>query len=134
VTLHGETQNLIEQADIAMYCAKKQGRNNIKFYTTAMNQATGAPAHRNGAAQRAGTGTVRAALPAAGGPGQRPHRRRGSVLRWQHPDLGMVAPQRFIALAEDTGLIVPIGAWVMRQACAQMQAWHAAGLGRCAWP
>ncbi len=39
VTLNGETQNLIEQADIAMYCAKKQGRNNIKFYTTAMNQA-----------------------------------------------------------------------------------------------
>ena len=131
VTLNGETQNLIEQADIAMYSAKKQGRNNIKFYTTAMNQATLErlrieTALRNALERGQFVLHYQPQLDLASG------RIVGveALLRWQHPDLGMVAPQRFIALAEDTGLIVPIGAWVMRQACAQMQAWHAAGLGR----
>ncbi|MDN2712158.1 EAL domain-containing protein [Janthinobacterium sp. SUN118] len=131
VTLNGETQNLIEQADIAMYCAKKQGRNNIKFYTPAMNQATLErlrieTALRNALEREQFVLHYQPQLDLASG------RIVGleALLRWQHPDLGMVAPQRFIALAEDTGLIVPIGAWVMRQACTQMQAWHAAGLGR----
>jgi EAL domain-containing protein (putative c-di-GMP-specific phosphodiesterase class I) len=53
-----------------------------------------------------------------------------ALIRWQHPEMGMVAPSRFIGVAEDTGLIVPIGAWVMRAACLQNQAWQQAGLGR----
>ncbi|MFZ4878148.1 bifunctional diguanylate cyclase/phosphodiesterase [Janthinobacterium sp. Mn2066] len=130
VTLNGETQNLIEQADIAMYCAKKQGRNNIKFYTSAMNQATLErlrieTALRNALERGQFVLHYQPQLDLASG------RIVGveALLRWRHPDLGMVAPHRFIALAEDTGLIVPIGAWVMRQACAQVQRWHAAGLG-----
>jgi diguanylate cyclase (GGDEF)-like protein/PAS domain S-box-containing protein len=131
VTLNGETQNLIEQADIAMYSAKKQGRNNIKFYTKAMNQATLErlrieTALRNALERDQFVLYYQPQLDLESG------RIVGveALLRWRHPELGMVAPNRFIALAEDTGLIVPIGAWVMRQACAQMQAWHAAGLGR----
>lgn len=123
--------SLIEHADIAMYRAKKLGRNNYQFYTPAMNEESLERVRIESALRNAlerdefvlhyqpqvdlQTGQVVG---------------MEALIRWQHPELGMVPPGRFVGVAEDTGLIVPIGAWVMRTACAQNKAWQDAGLGK----
>jgi diguanylate cyclase (GGDEF)-like protein/PAS domain S-box-containing protein len=128
---HTPAESLIEHADIAMYRAKKLGRNNFQFYTPAMNEESLERVRIEGALRSAldrnefvlhyqpqvdlATGQIVG---------------MEALIRWRHPELGMVAPGRFIGIAEDTGLIVPIGAWVMRAACMQSKAWQDAGLGR----
>ena len=123
--------SLIEHADIAMYSAKKMGRNNFQFYTPAMNEESLERVRIEGALRNAlernefvlhyqpqvdlKTGQIVG---------------MEALIRWQHPELGMVPPNRFIGIAEETGLIVQIGAWVLRTACAQNKAWQEAGLGR----
>lgn len=125
-----EPDTLIKHAGIAMYRAKEMGRNNYQFYTSAMNQH---------AMERLRIeGDLRGALER----GEfllhyqpQVDVRSGKVLgvealiRWQHPELGLVPPARFISLAEEMGLIAPIGAWVLRTACRQVAEWRRVGRG-----
>jgi diguanylate cyclase (GGDEF)-like protein/PAS domain S-box-containing protein len=123
--------NLIEHADIAMYSAKKQGRNNFQFYTPAMNEESLErvrieTALRNALERDEFVLYYQPQVDLASGQivGME------ALIRWNHPELGMVPPNRFVPIAEETGLIVPIGAWVMRTAAAQAKAWQDAGMGR----
>ena len=124
-------ESLIEHADIAMYRAKKLGRNNFQFYTPAMNEEATErvrieSALRNALERDEFVLHYQPQVDLASGEivGME------ALIRWQHPEMGMVAPNRFIGVAEETGLIVQIGAWVMREACQQNQAWQQAGLGK----
>ncbi|PUA20172.1 EAL domain-containing protein [Glaciimonas sp. PCH181] len=125
-----EAEILLKHADIAMYRAKELGNNNYQFYTAKMNER---------ALERLRIeGDLRSALdrnefilhyqPQI-------DLRTGQIIgmealiRWVHPTLGLVSPARFIDLAEETGLIVQIGAWVLRTACEYTKALQSQGLG-----
>ena len=127
---HGaDGETLISRADAAMYSAKESGRNSFRFFTEDMNaQAVERLTLENGlrvALDKKELFLVyQPQMDVATG------RITGleALLRWQHPDLGLVPPDKFIQIAENSGLIVPIGEWVLRTACAQAQKWQAEGL------
>ena len=124
-----DMQGLLKNADIAMYRAKEQGKNNYQFYSALMNIHTVERLALESGLRRAlernefvlhyqpkvdiGSGRVTG---------------MEALLRWQPRETELLAPAQFIALAEETGLIVPIGAWVLRTACARNQWWREQGL------
>jgi diguanylate cyclase (GGDEF)-like protein/PAS domain S-box-containing protein len=124
-----EPETLLKNADAAMYCAKEQGRNNFQFFTQEMNvQAVERMTLENSlrvALERnelflvyqpqmdIATGQITGAE---------------ALLRWQHPVLGLVPPDKFIPIAENSGLIIPIGEWVLKTACVQARQWQDEGL------
>ncbi len=124
-----DPETLIKNADIAMYHAKERGRNNYQFFKNDMNlrafERLAIETHLRYALMRQefvlyyqpkvnlDSGKITGAE---------------ALLRWKHPEWGLVLPDRFVQIAEDCGLIVPIGRWVLREACAQAKRWEAAGL------
>ncbi|MFZ0913879.1 MAG: EAL domain-containing protein [Candidatus Korobacteraceae bacterium] len=125
--MDGET--LIKNADAAMYCAKEKGRNTFQFFTEDMNiQVVERLTLENSlrlALERKELFLV-----------YQPQMEIASgmivgveaLLRWQHPERGLVPPDKFIRVAESSGLIMPIGEWVLREACSQVREWQHAGL------
>ncbi|TAN49761.1 MAG: EAL domain-containing protein, partial [Rhodospirillales bacterium] len=120
---------LVKNADIAMYRAKDLGRNSYQLYTPQMNaKSFERLAMENEMRKAIERGEfilnyqVKMNLDTGGIAGAE------ALVRWKHPDLGLVPPADFIPLAEDTGLIIPLGEWVLRAACQQNKAWQDRGL------
>jgi diguanylate cyclase (GGDEF)-like protein len=124
-----DEQSLTKNADIAMYQAKTEGKNNFQFYSQELNansleRLTLESSLRQALERHEFRLYYQAKRDIASG------RITGmeALLRWQHPDLGTVAPMQFIPVAEETGLIIPIGKWVLKTVCLQSKAWRHQGL------
>ena len=122
-------ETLLKNADTAMYRAKDLGRNSYQLYTPAMNARSFERLAMEASLRHALTRgefvlAYQVKVDLASG------RMSGveALLRWHHPDLGLVSPADFIPLAENMGLIAEIGAWVMEAACRQCKGWHDLGL------
>lgn len=124
-----ETTQLIQHADAAMYQAKEQGRNTFRFYTPELTQAVN---QRMALESRLRRAISNGEFVLHYQPQIDINSRRivgcEALLRWDDPGVGLVSPLDFIPLAEETGLIIPLGEWVLRTACAQCRKWLDAGM------
>lgn len=118
-------QVLLKNAGAALYRAKQQGGNNVQFYTADMNERA---LQRLALENSLRAGLERQEFKVYYQPQVSINTGKivgmEALVRWEHPELGLVSPSEFIPLAEDTGLIAPLGEWVLRTACAQTKAWH----------
>ena len=124
-----DARALMKKSDLAMYCAKEEGKNNFQFYTESagslsIERLALETQLRRALERNEFTLQYQPKVNIASGEITGAE----ALLRWWNPDLGVVSPARFIPVAEDTGLIVPIGKWVLRTACAQNVAWQKQGL------
>jgi diguanylate cyclase (GGDEF)-like protein/PAS domain S-box-containing protein len=127
---HGaDGEALIKNADAAMYCAKDNGRNNFQFFTEEMNAQVMERLTLENSLRLA---LDRKELFLMYQPQMDMATERiigvEALIRWQHPELGLVPPDKFIRIAENCGLILPIGEWVLRSACSQARKWQDEGL------
>ncbi|MGA7594538.1 MAG: EAL domain-containing protein, partial [Gallionella sp.] len=122
---HSEkAEELLKQADIAMYQAKKGGRNILRFFDHTMQEVINARASLEAELHKALDNRqfqlhYQIQIDSGGHP-----LGAEALIRWKHPEQGMVSPAQFIPLAEETGLILPIGQWVLDAVCAQLRAWQ----------
>ena len=123
-----DVDTLLKHADIAMYHAKQHGRNAFQFFSPAMNAHVISRVEMENRLRLALENgefvlEYQPEIDIASG------RTIGleALIRWRHPERGMLGPDQFIPIAEESGLIVPLGAWVLRQACAQARAWRDQG-------
>ena len=124
-----DLESLLKNADVAMYQAKRNGRNTFEFFAKSMSTASVKRLTLESHLRKAidlkqfevwyqpvvevSTGRIASAE---------------ALIRWRHPDWGVVLPTEFIPVCEETGLIVPLGAWILRSVCAQNRAWQEQGL------
>ena len=127
-----DTESLVKSADTALYHAKKEGRHNYQFFTSEMNDAV--------VERLALENEIRLALEREEfilyyQPKYALNRDRliglEALVRWVHPEKGLIPPDKFIPIAEETGQIIPLGEFVLRQACSQIKEWLKVGYPVC---
>jgi diguanylate cyclase (GGDEF)-like protein/PAS domain S-box-containing protein len=117
-------EELLKQADIAMYQSKKAGRNTLRFFDMQMQNIVNNRAALEGELRKALDGHQFQLYYQVQVDSSRRPLGAEALIRWIHPDRGLLSPAQFIPMAEETGLILPIGRWVLETACAQISAWR----------
>ncbi|MDO9081122.1 MAG: bifunctional diguanylate cyclase/phosphodiesterase, partial [Desulfuromonadales bacterium] len=121
-------EDLIKKADIAMYDAKKSGKNAYQFYNAEINARTMVRQQMEGyLRQSVGKGELELLFQPLVSSTTRAIIGAEALLRWRHPEQGVLRPHQFLTIAEESGAIIPIGEWVLRKACEQGRHWNEAG-------